>query len=390
MVVNIFRNQPNFGVGNPAAGSVEVVVILLTAFVFAAVFMAFKLTIFQNLTTMDGSALTLVDGVIPMTPAATFPLDSKNHMTDTRTETDFVRVQDQQGDMGAFSLCFWIGIDPNSLEGVYNALAAKKPAAMLSGDGTAYHVKVPVFMRGIPKYWYVANGLNPELNYANNAVALVKCPIIWLVVGVDASSLAPLAPYFEVEFNHMEGTTPDAITNVPNSCFVQDQYSAKCTFFENSAQMDIHNQLKLGSPTDPNAMHFMTFVFQEQYVNSSISSMKRDLFTKVSAYIDGSASRQDTYFQGQMRVSSTKVKVLPLELLAFQTQSDTTVQAAVAQLLNLSKIGNVVYYSYPLDGGAVSSKYDAGINTTPATANKAPATAAVVQGNNDRSLVTLY
>ena len=293
---------------------------------------------------------------------------------------------DPQGLKGAFSLSFWIGIDPATLTGVYGALAAyatntsKAGPQLLSEDKKSYRVKVPIFIRGIPKYWLVANGLNPEL-YDDSAVALVKCPIIWLVIGVDATTTTPLAPFFEVEFNHMD--IPSDVLIVPNTCYVQDTFTAKCTFFENSLDMDVHDQLKQGNPLDANAMHLVTFVFQEDYVNSSISSMKKDQYTKASIYIDGSSSKQESYFKGQMRLSSSKVMALPSELLDYQLQADSATALKVAAFLAKSRI-------VMLPAADVDSLKSIGLDAPVVSASSKQLNAAQkMPGNTDRALTTL-
>ena len=294
---------------------------------------------------------------------------------------------DPQGLKGAFSLSFWIGIDPATLTGVYGALAAyatntsKAGPQLLSEDKKSYRVKVPIFIRGIPKYWLVANGLNPEL-YDDSAVALVKCPIIWLVIGVDAATTMPLAPFFEVEFNHMEDIPSDVLI-VPNTCYVQDTFTAKCTFFENSLDMDVHDQLKQGNPLDANAMHLVTFVFQEDYVNSSISSMKKDQYTKASIYIDGSSSKQESYFKGQMRLSSSKVMALPSELLDYQLQADSATALKVAEFLAKSRI-------VMLPAADVDSLKSIGLDAPVVSASSKQLNAAQkMPDNTDRALTTL-
>ena len=391
MVVNIFRNQA-FIISNPKVGSLEVIMIILLILLFVVVFIALRMTVFKNIDMIDQSALTLIDSVQNMVPDYTFQIDQSNNVQDTRALTDVVQIQSKQGDKGAFSLCMWIGLDPKTLPSVYTALANSGAAGLLSEDTSTYRVKIPIFIRGIPKQWYVQNGLNPELQYYNNSVALVKCPLIWLVLSVDANKKQPIPPYFEIEFNHMEDRQRDVVMNVPNSCYIQDTYTAKCTFLENSIDMDIHDQLKLGNNTDPNAMHFVSFVFQETYLNSSISSLQQELYTQATIFIDDGTSKQDSYFQGQMLLSSAKVKVLPAELMDIQYAVDNNVKTAVQSFLAASKIGKVTYYSYPLAASDVSAKFDSGIDTTVSTANNSASidasAAQNMPGNTDRSVVT--
>ena len=213
MIYPVFKNQ-GFRVANADVESVEVVVILLMILIY------FKLTVFKDINTTNLAALTIIDGVQSMNTSTAHDLHVHRRQPH---ESAYVATTDPQGLKGAFSLSFWIGIDPATLTGVYGALAAyatntsKAGPQLLSEDKKSYRVKVPIFIRGIPKYWLVANGLNPELD-DDSAVALVKCPIIWLVIGVDATTTTPLAPFFEVEFNHMD--IPSDVLIVPNTCYV--------------------------------------------------------------------------------------------------------------------------------------------------------------------------
>ena len=376
MIYHVFKNQ-GFRVANADVESVEVVVILLMILIY------FKLTVFKDINTTNLAALTIIDGVQSMNTSTAHDLHVHRRQPH---ESAYVATTDPQGLKGAFSLSFWIGIDPATLTGVYGALAAyatntsKAGPQLLSEDKKSYRVKVPIFIRGIPKYWLVANGLNPEL-YDDSAVALVKCPIIWLVIGVDATTTTPLAPFFEVEFNHMD--IPSDVLIVPNTCYVQDTFTAKCTFFENSLDMDVHDQLKQGNPLDANAMHLVTFVFQEDYVNSSISSMKKDQYTKASIYIDGSSSKQESYFKGQMRLSSSKVMALPSELLDYQLQADSATALKVAAFLAKSRI-------VMLPAADVDSLKSIGLDAPVVSASSKQLNAAQkMPDNTDRALTTL-
>lgn len=373
--------------------STELVVLMLCIITFGTILMILKMTLFKNLDAIDDAAVVLVGPKSTMQYVMEPAFSSKG---DTRNQTDFIKTRDAQGDKGAFSFNTWIGLDSTTLSDVYGALQKSYASAvdpnLMHEDGKLYRVKIPLFIRGIPKLWYVQSGLNPELKNDSNAVALVKCPIIWLVIGIDISESAiqppPIPPYFEIEFNHMEDIHNDPLTHVPNSCYVQNTFTAKCEMFKNSLEMDVRDQLKKGSRYDKNALHMLTFVFEEQYVHTSISSLKQDLHTKMTVYVDGLTTVRENLFKGQLRLSSSNVKVLPQELLETQL-NNSEVNDKVRVFLANSDIAGAVYYSYPLERSSIAHKYSAGYNTYP---NEAVISAEPedVQGNNDRSLVTLY
>lgn len=400
MIYNIiFKNKAFF----VSSSTQEVVVIMLVVIIFATIIVALKLTVFSKVNTMDPASIVLVGPVQPITTAMTLafvPNMSGTLTVDQRSQTDFISNQSSEGGESAFTLTMWIGLDTTTMKGIYSMLAdlvTAKATVLKSDDNLSYQFKIPLFIRGIPQKWWVKSGLNQDNK--PGAETLLKCPIIWLVFSADAATAAPLSPYFEVEFNHMEDITHDPLTNIPNTCYVKNKYTAQCNIFQNAIEMDVRDQLKLGSSSDVNAMHQVTFVFQEQYVNSSISTVVKSLYTKISVYIDGTAAKRDSYFNGQMRLTSSSVMALPKELMNYQTNVLNNADSSnngwvnkVTQFLQASRVGGVVYYSYAMSPNSISSLYSAGYSALPATASNA---ISVIQpptiiGNTDRDVVTVF
>jgi hypothetical protein len=386
MIINVLR-YGEFFVANKKAGSTEVVAMVFIVAVLASIFFAFKLTLFKNMVNNNESALVLRHGVDSMTPQTSVTVAAGKVTADNRVQTEFVRVQDSQGDKGAFTLTMWLGLQSSHLRLLFAQLANDKPPSLLSADKSRYEVRIPLFLRGIPKMYYVNGGLDADTNYGvPNAALLVKCPLINLVISVQQDG-TPNDPFFEVDFGHMEGGA-DPIRN-PNSCYVQDAYTSRCTFFENNVQMDVHDALKLGNASDATALHFVSMVFKEEYSSSTPAALKKDLYTNISVYIDDLRAKQSNLFPGQVRLMSSRVSVLPKELLDFQTIGlSSDLKNGISNFLAASKLGTTTYYSYPLSESALRSKFYAGMDETTKTANSPDTdTTKSRPGNNDRAVV---
>ncbi|KAG2425014.1 hypothetical protein HXX76_014172 [Chlamydomonas incerta] len=246
--------------------------------------------------------------------------------------------------ISGFSVSMWLGL-PKTQEVLGNAGGDAKP------------IRVPLFLRGVPRLWSV-----PDPAGGYRSVPLVKAPAIYLVLNRTGS------PHLEVEFNHMEmDTTPlgptaldDAATatttsseTVSSTCSVQDRYTAVCKLFDrNGTELEDKALLTLGPAGSSQELHHMCVVFSEVY-RANVVSNKKEFFTEVRVYVDGK-SEDVAYFRGQMRQASSLITLLPPQL------ATSSGLPKYGDLMAGARVSDVRYYAYPVPAGRVSSLYTDG------------------------------
>ena len=333
-----------FFVTNAAVKWEIAVIALIIALVFT-VYIVMRMSVLMGVEGSNRTSAAIVDGVTSLSMRA-----AKTAGEDNRRRVVFVKTDDN-AEAGGFSFSMWLGLQ--SLETVFK-------------EKVGGRVRVPLLIKGIPFRWYVSGYPQPQ--------ALVKSPAIFLVIEHDK------APSFEVEFNHIQ---PD---NTPvreddanrNECIFLDPFTAKCSFFRDSPHIDTKGALLMGAPDDPKRLHHVAFVFSEEYINTSFTTTRNQLYTRLSIYVDGDV-KQSNYFPGQMKMSSNYIMPLPEALLECTNSNGDRVPpvASVTDFLAKSSMADLRFFSYPLQSHEVRDLQADGHHTyteVPITAATAAAT----------------
>jgi uncharacterized membrane protein SirB2 len=320
-----------FYVTNAAVAWEVAVIALVLALVFT-VYVVMRMSVLKGVDeTAARTSSTIVDGVTTLSvrPSRT------SAGSDVRRRVVFVKSDDNSA-AGGFSFSVWLGL--------------RRMQDVFQGK-TGGRVRVPLLIKGIPFRWYVSGYTHPH--------ALVKSPAIFLVLERDK------APFFEVEFNHIQpDDTPIQGDTPRNECIYLDPFTAKCAFFRDSPYMDMKGALVAGAPDDPDRLHHVAFVFSEEYINTSFTAARNQLYTRLSIYVDGDV-KQSNYFRGQMKTSSNYIMPLPQALLEVTNESGARVppDAGITTFLASSSMADLRFFSYPLNPGEVKGLLAEGHNT---------------------------